>query len=62
MSMLARMRMKMYMNLSWLHSANVEDFSNKGVLIMKCFGQICIGGLGVILRSMMVWIETGASR
>lgn len=52
----------MYMNLSWLHSANVEDFSNKGVLIMKCFGQICIGGLGVILRSMMVWIETGASR
>jgi hypothetical protein len=42
--MLARMRMEMQINLSRLHSAKVEDFSNKRVFDDERFGQTCIRG------------------
>jgi hypothetical protein len=34
----------MQINLNRLHSAKVEDFSNKGVLMMTCCGQTYIKG------------------
>jgi hypothetical protein len=56
--MLARMRMEMQINLSRLHSAKVEDFSNKKVFDDERFWPNMYKGLGVILGSVMVWIET----